>query len=155
VGEGLLEDRKSLLEHYRSMRVDLLDAIDGLSDQLLSEASLDGWSVNDHLAHIALWDEIRASEMVRISAGQAPAWPHLSDEEGEAFNVITHGLRAGLTVAQVRWELAETHRRVLDAVASATERGLDGTLYGEAGLRGSHEAVHTGWIRRWRKEMGM
>jgi len=29
-----------------------------------------------------------------------------------------------------------------------TERGLDGSLCGEAGLRGTHNAAHTGWIRR-------
>ena len=150
-----MEDRESLLEHYRHMRRELLAAVDGLSDALLSEPSLDGWSVKDHLAHVALWDEIRASEVTRISAGQAPAWPHMSDEQGEALNVLTHDLRAGLALAQVRWELEAAHQGVLDAIAAATERGLDGSLYAEAGLRGTHEAVHTAWIKRWREMIGI
>jgi uncharacterized damage-inducible protein DinB len=63
------EDRDALLEHFRQMRAQLLSAIDGLSDELMVETSLDGWSVKDHLAHLATWDDIRASEVVRISAG--------------------------------------------------------------------------------------
>ena len=38
---------------------------------------------------------------------------------------------------------------------SAPTRGLDGSLYGEAGLRSDHEAQHTAWIRRWRSERGL
>lgn len=54
------EDREAILRHYRSTRDDLLAAIDGLSDELMVETSLDGWSVKDHLAHLALSDDIRA-----------------------------------------------------------------------------------------------
>lgn len=55
------EDRESLLQHYRDSRKALLAAIEGLDTAALSEPSLDGWSVKDHLFHIALWDEMRAS----------------------------------------------------------------------------------------------
>jgi hypothetical protein len=79
----------------------------------------------------------------------------MTDEQNEAYNVLTQAIRADLSPEQVRWELATTHQRLLDAIASATERGLDPSLYREAGLRGTHEALHTGWIRRWRRERGM
>jgi hypothetical protein len=32
---------------------------------------------------------------------------------------------------------------------------LDGSRYGEAGLRSTHEAQHAGWIKRWRGEKGL
>ena len=51
----MAEDREALLQHYRQMREALLAAIDGLSDAVLTDPSLDGWSVKDHLAHLALW----------------------------------------------------------------------------------------------------
>ena len=38
-------DRDAPLQHYRRMRDELLAAIDGLSDELMREPSLDGWSV--------------------------------------------------------------------------------------------------------------
>jgi hypothetical protein len=150
----MAEDRDTLLQHYRQMREQLLSAIHGLSDELMTEPSLDGWSVKDHLAHLALWDDIRASEVVRISAGHDSAW-RMAAGQDEAYNALGHSLRLALSLDQVRWELATSRRRLLDAISSATPRGLDASLYGEAGLRNSHEAAHAGWIRRWRREKGI
>jgi hypothetical protein len=65
----MTEDRTELMEHYRAMQRELLAAVDGLSDEHWLEASLDGWSVTDHVVHLGMWDEIRASEVARISAG--------------------------------------------------------------------------------------
>lgn len=149
----MAEDRDALLQHYRQMRADLLAAIDGLSDEALTEPSLDGWSVKDHLAHIALWDEIRASEVLRISAGHESAW-RTKDGQDDVYNDLGHALRQSFSVEQARWELQSTWQRLLDAIAAATPRGLDGSHYGEAGLRSTHEAEHTGWIKRWRGERG-
>lgn len=147
-------DRDGLLAHYRGMRADLLATIDGISDERLIEPSLDGWSVKDHLAHLALWDEVRAAEVVRISAGHASAW-RMAGGDDAILSALGHALRRDLALAQVRWELATTHQRLLDTIASATTRGLEGSHYGEAGLRSTHEAAHTAWIRRWRRERGL
>lgn len=150
----MTEDREALLSHYQQMRNELLVAIDGLSDELMTETSLDGWSVKDHLAHIASWDDIRAAEVIRISAGYESAW-RMSGEQDAAFNSLSYDLRQGLSLDQARWELDASRGRLLDAISSATDRGLDGTLYGEAGLLSQHEAQHTGWIQRWRVERGV
>lgn len=148
------EDRDELLQHYRQSREALLAAIDGLSDEQLTERTLDGWSLKDHLAHLALWDEVRAAEVGRISADYESAW-RMTAEQDAAYNTLGYALRADLSIGQVRWELAASRQRLLDAIAVATERGLDGSLYGEAGLRSGHEAEHTGWIVRWRAERGI
>jgi uncharacterized damage-inducible protein DinB len=150
----MAEDRDALLEHYRQTRGELLAAIAGLSDGLMTERSLDGWSVKDHLAHLALWDDIRAGEVLRISAGHESAW-RMAPEQDEAYNVMGHALRRELSLDQAQWELATSRQRLLDAIAAATPRGLDAALYGEAGLRSGHEAEHTGWIKRWRNEKGI
>ena len=150
----MAEDRDGLLRHYHQMREELLAAIDGLSDARMTERSLDGWSVKDHLAHLALWDDLRAAEVLRISAGHAPVC-HMTEAQVTVVNELAHALRRDLSLAQVRWELAASRQRVLDAIASATPRGLDASLYGDAGLRSTHEAEHTGWIRRWRREKGI
>jgi hypothetical protein len=147
------EDRDALTRHYREMRAELLAAIDGLTDAQLTEPTIDGWSVKDHLAHLALWDEIRASEVVRISEGHQSAW-RMSGEQDGVYSGLGHTLRQGLSVDQMKWEIATNHQRMLDAIAAATSRGLDGSLYGEAGLKSTHEAAHTSWIKRWRAERG-
>jgi uncharacterized damage-inducible protein DinB len=150
----MAEDREGLLRDYRRMREELLSAIDGLSEELMTEPSLDGWSIKDHLAHLAVWDEIRASEVVRVSAGHDSAWRMTGDQDG-AYNALAHGLRRALSLGQVRWELETSRQRLLDAISSATTQGLDASFYGEAGLRSLHEAEHTGWIKRWRREKGV
>ena len=150
----MVEDRDALLRHYRQMREELHSAIDGLSDELMIEPSLDGWSVKDHLAHVALWDDIRTSEVVRISAGHDSAW-RMTEEQAGAYNALGHSLRLALPLDHVKWELATSWQRLVDAISSATPRGLDASLYGDAGLRSTHEAEHTGWIRRWRGERGL
>jgi uncharacterized damage-inducible protein DinB len=143
----MAENRNELLAHYRRMRGELIAAIEGLSDEQLTERSLDGWSVKDHLAHLALWDEIRAAEVERISAGHASAWPPSGWELYAALNE----LRRDFSLAQAHWELARTHERLIAAIERAPEQGLDGSRYGEAGLVSQHEAQHTAWIRRWRE----
>ena len=148
------EDRGDLLRHYAGTRADLLAAIDGLSDTLMVEPTIDGWSVKDHLLHIAFWDDLRTAEVARISAGHESAWRPKGEQE-DTLNAIVYQLRRDLPLAQARWELAESRRRLLDALAAATPRGLDPSLYGEVGLRTTHEAAHAGWIRRWRKEKGI
>ena len=150
----MAEDRDDLLEHYRGTRRALLTAIEGLSDALMTEPSIDGWSVKNHLAHLALWDDIRASEVVRISAGHATAW-RMTPAQELAYNAMGYELRAPLSLDQVRWEFAQSRQRLLDAIAAATAAGLDGARYGEAPLRSGHEAEHTGWIARWRREKGV
>jgi len=148
------EEKDALLAHYRQMREELLSAIDGLSDALMTETSIDGWSVKDHLAHVAFWDDLRAAEVVRISGGHDTAW-RMSGEQDAALNALAYEMRRSMSLAQARWELDTARQRLLDALAAATPRGLDGSLYGEAGLRSSHETQHAGWIRRWRGERGL
>jgi uncharacterized damage-inducible protein DinB len=150
----MAEERDALVQHYRQTREDLLAAISGLSDDLMIEPSLDGWSIKDHLAHLALWDDIRSSEVVRISAGHASAW-RMAEGQDETYNELGHALRLDLSLDQVRWELMSSRQRLLDAISSATPRGLEPSLYGEAGLRSNHEEQHTEWFRRWREEKGV
>src|SRR5215210_7085073 len=112
----MAEDRDALRRHYQQMRAELLAAIEGLSDELMTEPSIDGWSVKDHLAHVALWDEVRASEVARISAGHDSAWRMIGDQDG-IYSALGHSLRLALSVEQVRWELTTSGQRLLDAIS--------------------------------------
>jgi uncharacterized damage-inducible protein DinB len=151
---GELENKDVLRQHYAQLREELLAAIDGLSDALMSESSLDGWSVKDHLAHIALWDDLRAGEVARISSGHESAW-RMTEEQGDTYNALGYALRQSFSVDQARWELSASRQRLLEAIAAATPRGLDASLYGESSLRTTHEAEHADWIRRWRAAKGV
>jgi uncharacterized damage-inducible protein DinB len=149
----MAEDREDLLRHYRESRVKMLAAIDGLTDEQMSEPSIDGWAVKDHLAHLALWDDIRAAEVERISAGFESAWK-MTEHQDEEHNAAGYELRRSLSAAQARWELEQSRRKLLEAITAATPDALDQSRYGAAGLRSQHEDQHAGWIARWRGEKG-
>ena len=148
------EDREDLLEHYRRMRAEMSAALAGLTDEQMSVPSLDGWSVKDHLLHVALWDELRALEVVRISAGHESALA-MTDEKDEELNRLGYEVRAGLSAAQARWEWEESRRRLLEVIGAAMGRGLDSSLYGAAGLHTDHESEHAAWIQAWRERQGI
>ncbi len=150
----MAEDKNELLQHYRTMREELLSAIVDLSDARMVEPSLDGWSVKDHLAHLAVWDEIRAYEVARTSAGHSSAW-RMTEDQVVTYNAMAYELRRSLSLEQVRWEFETSRQHLLEAIASATERGLESSHYGEAPVRSTHEAEHAGWITRWRAETGV
>jgi hypothetical protein len=149
----MTEDRGALLERYRQMRTEFLAAINGLTEAQLIERTHNGWSVKDHMAHIAFWDELRASEVERMSEGFESAW-RLTPEQDDVLNAMVTQARWDHSLDQVRWEFALTKQRFLDALARATPEALDASKYGEAGLTSGHEAEHAGWIREWRAEKG-
>src|SRR5438093_11873210 len=106
----MAEHKDDLVQHYRQTREGLMSAIDGLSDEQMSEPSLDGWSVKDHLAHLALWDDLRAMEVERVSAGHESAWKFPEAQE-DAFNEVGYELRRSLSAGQARWELERSRKR--------------------------------------------
>ncbi len=148
-----MDERGDLQEHYRRMRAELLMLLDGLSDDQMLERTLDGWSVKDHLTHVAFWDELRAADIRRISAGFESAC-HISEEQVEVLNEINHALFADCSLAQAWWEIEQAHEEVLAALATASPRGLEPEHYVGVGLQSDHEAEHIGWIRAWRERMG-
>src|ERR1044071_7925034 len=99
----MAEGRDELLRHYRQSRERLLKAIEGLTDAQMVEPTIDGWSVKDHLLHLAAWDDIRASEVVRISAGYASAWK-MDPGQDENYNQMAYALRRDLSLEQAKWE---------------------------------------------------
>ncbi len=149
----MAEDRDDLIKHYRDSRATLLQAIDGLSDEQMSETTIDGWAVKDHLAHLALWDDLRAADVERVSAGHDSAWK-MTDEQDDDFNEVGYQLRRTMSPAQARWELDHSRTRLLDAIAAAPPEALDPERYGAAGVRSSHEGQHAEWLERWRREKG-
>lgn len=149
----MAEDREALIQHYREMRAALLASVEGFDDELLTARTLDGWSVKDHLVHVAFWDRLRAEEVARISAGHESAW-RMTESQHDVLAPLLYAWHQDLSLAQVLWELTRSHELLLKALAQATLAGLEGSRYGEAGLRSQHEAEHVEWISRWRAEQG-
>lgn len=143
------EERLSVLHAFAASENSILAAIDGLSEAQVSERSLDGWSVKDHLAHLAQWHELRWLDLVRLAAGYQSAVESTPEQE-EAFNAMTVEWRAGLSWEQTLWEWQTSRGRVLDTLKGLTLEELERVLRNDWPLRTGHEDQHAGYIRKWR-----
>lgn len=149
----LQQTRDAVIQHFREIRTHFLSAIEGLTETQLTERSIDGWSVEDHLNHLAFWHDLRCSEIIRISAGFEHAWPLSVDSQ--ALNDIVQPARANLSLEQARWEYESAVDRIIEAVGRANERGLTQSHYGEVGLGTTHDLAHAEFIRNWRQARGI
>lgn len=145
--------REEMIEHLLKVRAQFLSAIEGLSEEQMTEPSIDGWSVKDHIMHLAFWHELRASEVARISAGYAHAWPLTVDSQ--VLNDIVQPARGGLSLEQALWEYHFALHRVIGLISTSSPSGLKAESYGEVGLRTTHDLAHADYIRTWRQTRGI
>ena len=141
-------DRDQLIMELKAARAQVLEAVAGLSEEQMSKPELDGWSVKDHLNHLAVCDEIRFHEIGRVSRGGRPAYPPINDRNMDSLNEITVSLRRGLSTDQAMADMEFAQSLVLQAIARAPESALEEKAYGEFGLRGSadHDIAHAAAI---------
>ena len=98
----------------------LLATIDAVPEGALLDAGAVGeWSVRDLLTHIATWEREFLKALTVILAGER--LPHYSTLYGgiDAFNAREQAAARGLSTAQARRALVETHAELL-----RTLRGL-------------------------------
>ena len=143
-------ERRSVLAAFAASEAAVLAAIDGLSEAQVGERSLDGWSVKDHLAHLAQWHELRWLDLTRLAAGYDSA-VNSTPAQDEAFNAMTVAWRAGLSWQQTLWEWQTSRSRVVEAVRTLTADELQRALQGDWPLRTGHDDEHAGYIRAWRE----
>ena len=142
-------ERGSVLAAFAASEGAILAAIDALSETQLCERSIDGWSVKDHLAHLAQWHELRWLDLTRLAAGYESA-VNSTPEQDETFNAMTVEWRAGLSWQQTLWDWQTSRGRVLDTLRALSAEELALVLRDDWPLRTGHEDEHAGYIRKWR-----
>jgi uncharacterized damage-inducible protein DinB len=145
-------ERRAVLAAFDASQAALLGAIDGLTEAQLAEPSLDGWSVKDHLTHLAQWHELRWLDLTRLAAGYESA-VNSTPEQDEAFNAMTVAWRAGLSWQQTLWEWQTARGRVVETVRTLPADELALALRDDWPLRTGHESEHAGYIRTWRETL--
>ena len=128
----------------------------GLPDARLVEPGVMGdWSVKDILAHVTTWEEEALKHLPLIIQGGRP--PRYSMKYGgiDAFNAQMTEQKRGLSLADVRRQLDETHRRLVDFIRSVPEDQLTGETRFRRRLRldtYGHYPKHAEAIREWREQ---
>src|SRR3954471_4988941 len=142
-------ERQAVLAAFAASEAALLAAIDALSETELTERSMDGWSVKDHLAHLAQWHELRWLDLTRLAAGYESA-VNSTPAQDEAFNAMTAAWRAELSWQQTMWEWQTARGRVVETVRTLPAGELALALRDDWPVRTGHEDEHAGYIRSWR-----
>ena len=144
----MAEDKDALLQHYRQMREGLLAAIDGLKDEQMSDPSLDGWSVKDHLVHLERWEAYLLAELEGRDG--RPELGLAEGAESPGTDAINDGLQrqhAGTPAAEVRRKLADTHARATELLRTLDAGVLQQRLAWIGGNTHEHFDEHAGLIR--------
>jgi uncharacterized protein (TIGR03083 family) len=155
--------RDEVLANIRKARAELEASIAGLSEQQMTgPVTAGGWTVKDHLAHIAEWQR----RALAVIAGQHPADGFGIDRETferlddvHALNEILFKRNRDRPLADVIEDFRETHRLVEATVERMTDVDLQRELQGNIAQRfprvvdlvnfniARHDRVHINDIR--------
>lgn len=148
-------DRQGLLRRLGTAWAALKESYAGLSDSRLTEPGVTGdWSVKDILAHVTTWEGEALKYLPLIIAGGRP--PRYVRYGGiDAFNAKMTEEKRGLSLAEVRRQLEDTHGRLIDLVQRTPEAQFTRDTRFRRRLRldtYSHYPQHAEAIREWRKQ---
>ncbi len=147
--------RQQLLDRLDKAWQSFQQSYAGLTDAELLEPGVTGaWSIKDIIAHVTWWEEEALTHLPVILAGGRP--PRYSVTYGgiDAFNVRMTALKHDLSLAEVRRQQEDTHRRLITLIENAPEAEIAGDTRVRRRLRldtYGHYPKHERAIRRWRE----
>ena len=148
-------NRQQLVERLDRAWAAFKESYAGMSDSRLTEPGVTGdWSVKDILAHVTTWEEEALKHLPLIIAGGRP--PRYVTYGGiDAFNARMTDQKRGLSLADVRRHLEETHRRLVDFIQGVPEDQFTRETRFRRRLRldtYGHYPQHAEAIRAWREQ---
>lgn len=151
-------NRAQLLSRFDTAWDALQAATAGLSDVEMREPGVvEAWSVKDILAHVTTWEEEGLKYLPLIAAGGTP--PRYATVGGlDAFNARMSAQKTNLSLAEVRRQMDETHRRLRASLETAPEELFTRETRWRHRLRldtYSHYPIHTRHIQEWRERRGL
>jgi lactoylglutathione lyase len=118
--------KEDLLARIHSSRRSLEKSIQALGEEQLSRRGPFGWSVKDHLAHLATW-ELGIVELLQKRPRFAAMGVEEAVSEGKTedeINELIYRRRAHRTAAEVLVDFEEVHARLLQVLERMDEEAL-------------------------------
>ncbi|HEX3868348.1 MAG TPA: maleylpyruvate isomerase N-terminal domain-containing protein [Gemmatimonadaceae bacterium] len=148
-------NRQQLLTRIDTAWAAFTESYGGLTDAQLMEPGVVGdWSVRDLMAHVSIWEEESLKHLPLIMTGGTP--PRYASYGGlDAFNALMIEQKRGLSLADVRRQLTETHRRLVEFMQDVPEEHFARETRFRHRLRldtYSHYPLHAEAIRAWRQQ---
>jgi uncharacterized protein (TIGR03083 family) len=107
----------------RSWR-ELDDLIGGLGSAELQTPVADGWTVKDHLTHLAVWEDSLLALLEGRDRAAAMGVPGLGEAGTEAINAAVFEQHRDDTPEEALSRFRSTHRRLLDKLQELGDRDL-------------------------------
>ena len=147
-----MSDKARLLQEAEDAFSGLRQAVDGLDDGRLTRVWLGTWGVREILIHISGWHHEMIPALGRVARGEA-AYPAGTYDDFDAWNARFVEAKRGVKLADVRAELAASHRDFVAAAAAVPDEhwasgGVAREVFNGAGP--GHYREHAGQIREWR-----
>jgi uncharacterized damage-inducible protein DinB/predicted RNase H-like HicB family nuclease len=163
VREILAAQRRHLLARLAAERAGLLEQLIGLDEGILTEVPiLDGWTVQDLLAHVAAWDRWELREMRHMASGEILDLTEVRDTD--AFNANVVAAWRDRTLAEVLAELQEARVTWVAWLQALPDEeffrqhlfeGEDWSSPGCVEVQWRHDAEHVAQITAWRESEGL
>ncbi len=162
---ALPRDKTELMERIHGSRAELERLVNRLDAEQATAPGSDGWSVKDHLAHVAMWEQSLLALLEGRSRSAAIGVDQGTYEttDTDGLNAILHERCKALSLADALSLFRRSHEQVLAVLASMSDEDLfrpyshyqpgdpphnaDPVVGWVAGNTFDHYAEHIGWIR--------
>jgi uncharacterized damage-inducible protein DinB len=156
--------KQEWLERLAFKREELLMSVEGLSQiGWTMDEVLPGWTAKDVLAHIAAWETRVATYLPDLLADSGRRWNGGPvGVEADTFNAEQVALRRERTPRELLQELADSRRRILEALTTVNDDGLTqphAVPWGQVTIERwalqeiyEHDGEHAAQLRAWRAE---
>lgn len=124
--QPLPKDKSQLMERIREGREALQAIIGRLSEaELTTPGPPDGWSVKDHLFHVAVWER----SLTALLQGRPRHAAMGVDAEAyfrgaDAINALVYQRNSGRSLSEARAEFEQSHSDLLDVLDGLTNEDL-------------------------------
>ena len=168
-GSGVAEPRHSkaeLLARINDSRAALELLVNRLDEDRAVAPGADGWSVKDHLAHVAVWERSLLALLEGRPRHEGMGLDRATYEDGDsdAINAALYARHHDRPLSEVLADFRATHERLLSVLSGMSDEDLyrpyshyqpgespqndDPVIGWIAGNTFGHYDEHAGWIRQ-------
>jgi hypothetical protein len=158
-------NREAILEALRSSREKLLEAISGLSDDVITnEMVIENWTIKDLLYHISMWEAELVKLLWQASQEQPPTTVHFSNVPVDEINAAWYAQGRNRPLARVMEDLQTVHKQTLRRAGALSDSDLNDPKHHPwqknhplwkwiADDSYEHEEEHAAQIAAWRARL--
>jgi hypothetical protein len=121
-----LPNKAELMQRISNSRTALEEMLNSLSQEQLNRSGSSGWSIKDHMAHLAAW-ELGIAELLRCRSRFAAMQVEEAVSQGkseEEINDLIYHQHAALPLAEIRRKFRDAHSQLLAVLDELDDKDL-------------------------------